>query len=110
MDKIRKAMFILKRDIRRNWTIYLLVLPVILYFIIFKYRPIYGVQIAFQDFKPSKGYGENWVGFKHFINFFNNPFFFRLLRNTLAIQILTFVFGFPLPIIPVCPFAIRAGE
>lgn len=99
MNKLRNTMFIIKRDIRRNWSIYLLVLPVVIYFIIFAYKPIYGVQIAFQDFKPAQGYGEDWVGFKHFIAFFENPYFGRLLRNTLAIQILNLIFGFPLPIV-----------
>lgn len=99
MNEVKKVMLILKKDIRRNWTIYLLVLPVVIYYILFAYKPMYGIQIAFQDFKPAKGYGTDWVGLKHFINFFENPYFFRLLRNTLAIQVLTFIFGFPLPII-----------
>ncbi len=99
MIKVNKAFNILKRDLKRNWTIYLMVLPVVIFFLLFSYKPMYGALIAFQDYKPAKGFGTDWVGLKHFINFFNNPFFFRLLRNTLAISLLTLLFGFPIPII-----------
>lgn len=99
MDKISKGLQILKRDLRRNWTVYLMVLPVVIFFLVFSYKPMYGALIAFQDYKPAKGFGTDWVGLKHFVSFFNNPFFFRLIRNTLAISLLTLLFGFPIPII-----------
>lgn len=60
---------------------------------------MYGALIAFQDYRPAKGFGVDWVGFKHFIRFFESPYFFQLLRNTLVINVLNLVFGFPAPII-----------
>ena len=90
----------LARDLRKNWMAYLLLLPVIAYFVIFKYFPMYGVQIAFKDFKPAKGILDSkWVGFKHFISFFNSVYFGRLLWNTLRISLSWLIFGFFAPII-----------
>ena len=61
---------------------------------------MYGAQIAFRDFSPGKGiYGSAWVGFKHFLEFFNSYYFVRLVRNTLLINVYDIVFGFPIPII-----------
>ena len=99
MDKIKGAFNIIKRDMKRNWSMYLLVSPVVIMFFLFCYKPMYGALIAFQDYKPAKGFGTDWVGFKHFINFLENPFFFRLIRNTLAVSLLNLLFGFPIPII-----------
>jgi len=90
---------IIKRDMKRNWALYLLVIPVILFFFLFEYKPLYGALIAFQDYRPARGFGQNWVGFKHFIRFFENPYFFRLIKNTLSINLLDLVLGFPAPII-----------
>lgn len=89
----------IKKDMRRNWTLYLLVLPVLTFFFLFEYKPMYGALIAFQDYRPARGFGASWVGFKHFQRFFKNPYFFRLVRNTLAINLLNLAFGFPAPII-----------
>ena len=88
-----------KKDMRRNWALYLVVLPVIAYFFVFHYMPMYGALIAFQDYRPSRGFGVDWVGFKHFSRFFKNPFLYRLIRNTLMINVLELVFGFPAPIV-----------
>ena len=89
-----------KKDFRRNRYIYLMLLPVILYYLIFHYGPMYGAVIAFQDYIPNKGvWGSEWIGFENFENFFNSFFFLRLLRNTLAINLLDLFFGFPAPII-----------
>ncbi|WP_243459417.1 ABC transporter permease [Metabacillus bambusae] len=86
----------LKRD---RW-LYLLLVPGILYFLIFKYAPMWGIVIAFQDYSPFKGVlGSEWVGFENFIDFFQNPDFFRLLRNTFILAVLDLVFFFPAPII-----------
>lgn len=86
----------LKRD---RW-LYLLLVPGILYFLIFKYAPMWGIVIAFQDYSPFKGvFGSEWVGFENFIDFFQNPDFFRLLRNTFILAVLDLVFFFPAPII-----------
>ncbi len=108
MDKMNngfKKLF--PRSIRKNWDLYLLILPVVLYFILFKYLPMYGVQIAFKDFSARKGiWGSAWVGFKHFTRFFNNYQFVSLIKNTLGISVLTLVFAFPMPII----FALLLNE
>jgi putative aldouronate transport system permease protein len=90
----------LKKDFDLNKYKYLLILPVIAFFILFAYKPLYGLIIAFKDYRPNLGFsGSRWVGFKHFAAFFNDVYFFRLLRNTLSISLLTIVFGFPAPIL-----------
>ncbi|MFB3160242.1 sugar ABC transporter permease [Neobacillus sp. 179-J 1A1 HS] len=86
----------LKRD---KW-LYLLLIPGLAYFIIFKYLPMWGIVIAFQDYSPFLGiFGSKWVGFENFIDFFKNPDFFRLLENTFILACLDLVFFFPAPII-----------
>ena len=85
---------------QRNWMLYLMILPGMLALIIFKYVPMYGVLMAFQKYSPSKGIlGSDWVGFKHFITFFNSPYFGRLISNTFMLGIVTLIFTFPAPII-----------
>lgn len=87
-------------SIRRNKLLYLMVLPGVLYFIIFKYFPMGGLIIAFQDYQPFLGIlGSPWVGLKHFIRLFTEPTFFMLLSNTLILFALNIVIFFPLPII-----------
>jgi putative aldouronate transport system permease protein len=89
----------LQRLIRDKW-LYVLLLPGLAYFIIFKYLPMWGVVIAFQDYSPFKGVlGSQWVGFDNFTNFFKNPDFFRLLKNTAIFAVLNLVLFFPAPII-----------
>lgn len=96
-----------KRDMKKNFDLYLLVLPVVIYYIIFIFGPMYGAVIAFQDFSPAKGItGSNWVGFKHFANFFNSPNFKTVMANTLNISFKSILFGFPMPII----FALLLNE
>lgn len=88
------------KDFRKNRSLYLLALPVILFYIIFHYKPMYGAIIAFMDYNPFAGIsGSTWVGFKHFKDFFAGPDFWHLIKNTLVISISTVVFSFPLPII-----------
>lgn len=90
------------RDFRQNWTLYLLVLPVLAYYIIFYYWPMYGTLIAFKEYRPKLGVlGSEWADpwFKHFQNFISMPYFWRLLRNTLTISVSSLVFGFPAPIL-----------
>lgn len=90
----------LVKDWRRNQGIYWMLLPVILYYLIFQYGPMYGAQIAFRDFIPTKGiWGSEWIGWENFQNFFNGIYFWRLVRNTLAINLLDVFFGFPAPIL-----------
>ena len=93
-----------KRDIkalvRNNWQLYVLVLPAIIYFIIFNYYPLYGIQIAFKDYKAVNGIaGSTWVGLKHFQNFFDAYYFKRLLSNTLLLNVFNLLWSFPIPII-----------
>lgn len=86
--------------IRRQKWMFLLLLPGLIYFIVFKYIPMFGIIIAFQDFNPYSGFtGSPWVGLKNFTNFFTNPDFLRLLRNTLGISLLSLALYFPAPII-----------
>ncbi len=92
-NKMLKVMY-------RNRQLYLMLIPFILFYLFFMYRPLWGLQIAFKNFNLFKGmYESEWVGFKHFIDFFSGPYFFRLLKNTLLINIYLLIFGFPLPII-----------
>lgn len=91
---------ILVNDISQNKQIYIMLLPVLAYFIIFCYIPMYGAQIAFKNFSPLKGiWGSQWVGFKHFTDFFSSIYFGRLMKNTLLINIYDVILGFPAPII-----------
>ncbi|CAM3378039.1 ABC transporter permease [Marinicrinis lubricantis] len=88
-----------RRILQDKW-MYLLLLPGLIYFLIFKYWPMWGVLIAFQNYQPFLGFwNSEWVGFEHFQNFFNNPDFFRLLKNTLMLAVYDMVFFFPAPII-----------
>lgn len=87
-------------NVKKNWLLYLFVLPVVLYYIIFKYFPIYGIQIAFQDYKIGELFGESkWVGLKWFIKFFNSYWFPIVMKNTILISLLQFAICFPVPII-----------
>lgn len=84
----------------RNKELYLIILPVIVYYLLFHYKTMYGLIIAFMDFSPRRGVeGSDWVGFQHFKDFFGNIYFFRLLKNTLSISLTQLVVGFPAPII-----------
>jgi len=81
---------------------YLLIMiaPAILYFIIFHYLPMYGVTIAFKDYKPFKGYfASSWVGLKHFRTLFKYPYVWRMVRNTFLLSFYSLIWGFPAPII-----------
>ena len=85
---------------KNNWHLYVLILPAIIYFIVFNYMPLYGIQIAFKDFKAVFGIsGSKWVGFKHFENFFHAYYFKRLLANTLLLNVYNLLWSFPVPII-----------
>lgn len=89
-----------RKSVVQNWELYLLISPVILYFLIFHYFPLYGLQIAFKDFVASKGItGSPWAGFKHFERFFDSYYFWRLIKNTIGIGVFTLLISFPIPII-----------
>ena len=88
------------RKLKNDWQIYLLLLPAVLYLFLFHYLPIYGVQIAFKNFLPVRGItGSEWVGWKHFQNFFQSYYWKRLFANTLLLNLYSLLFSFPMPII-----------
>jgi len=88
------------RSVVKDKYLYLLALPGLLYFLIFKYLPLWGILIAFQDFSPFLGMGgSEWVGLKHFKKFFSHPDFLMLFRNTMGISLMNLFFFFPLPIL-----------
>ncbi len=87
-------------EFARSWQLYLLLAPTLLYFIVFKYYPMYGLQIAFKDYLPSLGvWGSEWVGWSHFERFFNSYQFWEIIQNTLVLSIYELAVGFPLPIL-----------
>lgn len=84
---------------KANWQIYIMILPALVFYTLFCYEPMYGAIIAFKDYSPRAGIlGSDWVGFKHFIDFFTGPYFSRTLINTLWISLCTLCFSFPAPI------------
>lgn len=89
-----------KHDFKMNKGLYVLVIPVFLYFFIFHYLPMFGLVIAFQEFKPALGFFRStWVGWQNFSDFFGGPNFLSVLRNTVVISILGLAIAFPLTII-----------
>ncbi|GEN87747.1 ABC transporter permease subunit [Oceanobacillus sp. FSL W8-0428] len=95
-----------KKNVLLNWRLYVFLLPAILYFTIFHYIPMYGVQIAFKDFYATEGItGSPWVGFDHFSRFFDSYYFWRLIKNTIILSLYQLIL-FPLPII----FALMLNE
>lgn len=90
----------LRRDFRLNSAIYLMAVPVLAYYLIFCYQPMYGAIIAFKDFNPVDGILKSqWVGVKHFVAFFGSYYSWRLIKNTCLISFYTLIFGFPIPIL-----------
>lgn len=89
-----------KKSWFKNWDLYLLLIPVLAYFVVFHYIPMYGAQIAFRDFNPVLGFsGSPWVGLAHFERFVRSFFFERVIVNTLRISLYLILVGFPIPII-----------
>ncbi|MFK7692042.1 ABC transporter permease [Paenibacillus sp. HJGM_3] len=87
-------------DIRKNKLLYVMLLPVLLFYVIFHYVPMYGAIIAFKDFSPRLGiWGSDWAGFEHFETFFTGAYFWRTIKNTILISLYELLFGFPAPII-----------
>lgn len=87
------------KDFRRNWMLYLMILPIVLYYVVFKFGPMFGLSIAFMDYKPARGFmGSKFVGLKHFKNFFSDYYFLRLLKNTIRISLFDLL-TFPAPIL-----------
>jgi putative aldouronate transport system permease protein len=89
-----------QRELVRNRYLYLMLVPVILFYVIFHYAPMYGLIIAFKDYIPTQGMWKSpWVGFRHFVSFFTSVYAWRLIRNVILINIYNLVFQFPAPII-----------
>lgn len=85
---------------KRNWVLYLFILPTFLYILLFHYAPMYGIQMAFRNYKPRLGFlGSEWVGLKWFRQFFSLPRFWTILKNTVWISVYSLVCNFPLPIV-----------
>jgi len=96
-----------KDDWKKHYPLYLMLIPVILFYIVWMYLPMYGIQVAFRDFVPRRGIsGSPWVGFDNFENFFRSVFAWRVIRNTFLLSFYSMLWGFPIPII----FAIMLNE
>ena len=97
----------LQKQIWETRELYLLLFIPVIWYIVFRYIPLYGIQIAFRDYRPARGFfGSAWVGFKHFERFFNSFYFNRVVGNTLIINFISLLVGFPIPIL----FAILLNE
>lgn len=97
----------IRKDFIRNRYVYLIFIPVALYFILFHYKPMYGIIIAFKYYSPARGISRSpWVGFENFMRFFKDFYFPRIMRNTILISFYSIIWGFPVPII----FALLLNE
>lgn len=97
---MKRELCIIKKDYNKRKLVYLMLVPVLSFYIIFHYWPMYGAIIAFKQFSPGKGiFASPWVGFENFQDFFNSYYCWRLIRNTLLINIYQLIFAFPAPII-----------
>jgi putative aldouronate transport system permease protein len=95
------------QDWRKYWPLYIMLLPVLAYYLVWCYGPMYGIMIAFKEFSPRKGImGSPFVGVKYFMEFFASPYAFRVIRNTVLINFWNLLIGFPLPIL----FALLLNE
>ncbi len=99
-EKHRELQRQLKRSGRKYWDLYLMLIPVLAFFIIFKFVPMYGLQIAFRNYVPRRGFtGSEWVGLEHFIRFFSSASAGQVIWNTIYLSFLNLIVNFPLPII-----------
>lgn len=90
----------IKKEFKHNWIMYLMMLPVLIYFVIYEYGPMYGIIVAFKDYNAKEGIlGSPWVGFKNFSRLFKSYNFGMMLKNTLGISLYSLIVGFPLPIV-----------
>lgn len=99
---VKKVGFLkrLRNNVKNEPVIYIMLLPVLFYFIFFKYVPMFGTVIAFEQFRFADGiFGSQWVGLQHFKQLFASPDFYRIFFNTLLLNIYNIAFGFPVPII-----------
>ena len=95
------------QNMKKHKGLYLMILPVVAFYLVFCYYPMYGAQIAFRDYTPKLGvFHSPWAGLKHFSEFFKSVYFERLIRNTFSINLKNLIFGFPAPIL----FALLLNE
>ena len=95
------------KNLRRDRQLVFMLIPVVIFFAVFSYYPLYGILIAFKDYSISKGIlGSPWAGLRYFRQFFLSPYFGRLLRNTVLISVYSLLWGFPVPIL----FALLLNE
>lgn len=88
------------KKLLKNWQLYILVLPTLIWILVFCYYPMYGVVVAFKNYAPSRSIADSaWVGFKYFERFFGSPFFGQTLENTLLLSVYTLIFTMPIPIV-----------
>lgn len=88
------------RSFKRNWILYVMLILPVVYLILFHYAPMFGLQVAFKDYRPKDGIsGSEWVGLQHFQDFFSNYKWKSLLTNTLSISLYSILVGFPIPVI-----------
>lgn len=87
-------------DLQRNWILYLMIIPVVAYFVIFHYKPMYGIVLAFKKYRVKLGImGSPWIGFDNFERFFSSYQFGSLIKNTLILSVYSLVVGFPIPVL-----------
>ena len=97
----------LKKYLGKYWHLYLMMLVPLIYFVVFKYAPMFGNVLAFRRYRPGRGaWGTDWVGFLYFERFFKDPAFWSAFKNTLVLALLNLVINFPIPII----FAVLLNE
>lgn len=100
MSRIAASLMRTLKHMKRDRQLLLLFLPCLIFYIIFRYGPLYGLIIAFKDYSVFEGImGSKWVGLKHFIKFFSSNDFIMLFKNTLALGFFALIFGFPIPIL-----------
>lgn len=108
IQDVRQPMGIgLKKEFQKHWILYLMMLPALIYFLVYCYFPMFGLSIAFQKYRIGDSFfGGEFVGFKHFVDFFESYYFVRLLRNTVVLSLGLLIFGFPIPLL----FALLLNE
>lgn len=90
----------IKKDWKKNWSVYCLAIPILIYFLIWHYLPMIGILLGFEDYTPRGGVlGSEWIGVKNFIEFFKSYYFGRLIKNTIILSVLHIIVNFPAPII-----------
>lgn len=98
---------VLTKELKKNWVLYLMMAPALIYFLLYCYFPMFGLVIAFQDYRVGDPFiGGKFVGFKHFVDFFQSYYFRRLIKNTFLLSLGVLIFGYPVPLI----FALLLNE